>query len=220
MVCRLCHRQGVQQSRDMFLGVVAQNETDRHRAQFHPGEETEFVQVYAKKIKQNKPEVEVWGLEGGITKDPNKIYKYASRRPKSKSDQNKTKSVENQRIQPAVQNQPYQSMPVHITNTVPILQHKVQHQTPQMTVQHKIVPTQPQTQYNQPYRPAQTIKSTPMMPPSNNYYHHQMQSPPVGQAHQARSFYPHNQTASQENQSPTTLPHSSACSVVRVNLPP
>ena len=217
MVCRLCHRQGVQQSRDMFLGVVAQNETDRHRAQFHPGEETEFVQVYAKKIKQNKPEVEVWGLEGGITKDPNKVYKYASRRPKAKSDQNKAKTVENQRIQPAVQNQAYQNVPPHSTSTVPIVQQKVQHQTPQMSVQHQIVsPQPPQTQYNQEYRPVQMVKSPPMMPPSNNYYHHRMQSPPAGQVHQSRTFYPPNQPSNQENQSPTILPHSSACSVVRV----
>ena len=87
MVCRLCHRAGVQESLDMFLGVVAQNQTESHRLQYHPNQQTEFIQVYAKKVKQNKPETEPWGLEGGVTKDPNKVYKYASRSKVKKSEQ-------------------------------------------------------------------------------------------------------------------------------------
>ena len=55
--------------------------------QYHRDQQTEFIQVYAKKVKQNKPENEPWGLEGGVTKDPNKVYKYASRSKVKKSEQ-------------------------------------------------------------------------------------------------------------------------------------
>lgn len=133
MVCRLCHRHGVQNRVDMFLGLVAEKDTQRHREQAHPNQMTEFIQVYAKRNKQNKPDAKQdgWGLEGGIKKDPNKVYKYASRpksKPKSKQqvDSNKTnKPTEQQSTeqqQQATQIQPHKAQP--IANMVP--QHPIQ----------------------------------------------------------------------------------------------
>jgi len=111
MVCRLCHRHGVQNKKDMFLGLVADNDTQRHSDKAHPNQVTEFIQVYAKRNKQNKPETPVWGLEGGISKDPNKVYKYASRRPKSRVDSNKTNKSTEQSEQPTPI-QPHKAQPV------------------------------------------------------------------------------------------------------------
>jgi len=51
------------------------------------------------------------GLEGGISKDPNKVYKYASRRPKSRVDSNKTNKSTEQSEQPTPI-QPHKAQPV------------------------------------------------------------------------------------------------------------
>ena len=100
LVCKLCHRNSVENSVDIFLGLTTT--PHQHQMDYHGGQQTEFIQVYAKRIKAQKGEVVVpWGLEGGVTKDPNKHYKYASRGRK-KTEQ---KNSPNQPVSPSHQTQ-------------------------------------------------------------------------------------------------------------------
>ena len=82
-VCRLCHRNSVSQKRDKFDGLVSTlspEAFERHNARRHPpgGPATEFISIYEKQKKSNN---DSWGLSG-IERDPEKVYKYASKKKK------------------------------------------------------------------------------------------------------------------------------------------
>lgn len=87
-VCRLCHRDAVQQKRDRFDGLVSLvNDQSRptHNNNRHNGvtvDSSEFLSIYEKQKKSNN---DSWGLDG-IERDPEKVYKYASKKKREEPE--------------------------------------------------------------------------------------------------------------------------------------
>jgi len=87
-VCRICHRNAVQDKLDRFDGLVSLT-TDNcrhvHNNNRHSGanvDAAEFLSIYE---KQKKSSNDSWGLDG-VVRDPEKIYKYASKKKREEPE--------------------------------------------------------------------------------------------------------------------------------------
>lgn len=87
-VCRVCHRDAVQAKADRFDGLVSvlPGTPDRPVIEAHnhkkhqgaPPDDSVFISIY---LKQKKANSDSWGLDG-VARDPEKVYKYASKKKK------------------------------------------------------------------------------------------------------------------------------------------
>jgi hypothetical protein len=99
-VCQICHRQAVLAKIDRFEGLVSitdDNNHQKHNNLKHDGTLLDLEMMISIYEKQKKSANDAWGLEG-VEKDPEKVYKYATKKRGEEQPRTETMTLKEERV--------------------------------------------------------------------------------------------------------------------------